>query len=255
MSVIKFKSDEWLINSIRITIFRSQVESINHELFESVIGMDSDKTENDKKNLIMTDELVRDDYIIKLKQSADRIHWFMDPIELKKSDIDNLGMFKNAFERMYNELSLWLESLDDINRVGLGMIALFEVRDLENGFEKLDELLESVNVDPSNTSDFMYQVNRKEKINHDINRLGKWRLFTIRNIKISDLEDSKLNNGSQKQYIFADLDINTPPQDKVFPSSEIKDLFEELKTAAEYTLENADKIGLGAYGVKRHVNK
>ena len=72
----------------------------------------------------------------------------------------------------------WLEVCPPTNRLAVGIVLMQVVADRRSGYVQLSEYLPSVKIDPDNSTDFHYQINRprssKVVPGLKINRLTKW---------------------------------------------------------------------------------
>jgi len=111
----------------------------------------------------------------------------------------------------------WLASTDiGIKRIGFGLHALLSVPDRETAYRIVNDLVPSVSVDPADTSDLLYQINRPVVSqvlgnNINLNRLMKWSAARFQLAVIEATPTASINlSGVVQNYASLENDVNTP---------------------------------------------
>lgn len=126
---------------------------------------------------------------LRLNIEPSRVDWFFEPSDENASqtfDLPTIGKWPEAIDEFSKLVKKWskLNSLPKFRRLAFGAILSQPVNDLKEGYEKLNEYLSTVQLDPGNSSDFFYQVNRPRAKSNvlsevSINRLSKWSVFRL----------------------------------------------------------------------------
>ena len=121
---------------------------------------------------------------------------------------DALGSFRKVAEK-------WLIVSPELTRLAFGAVLSRRVADLASAYQELSRLLPKVELDSTDSPDFLYQINRprtsKSPIGIRINRLSKWSVIqggTI-SIGIGPGVGPMLASGSPHLACRLELDINT----------------------------------------------
>ena len=155
---------------------------------------------------------------LRLNIEPSRVNWFFEPSDENASqrfELPTIGKWPEAIDEFSKLAKSWskLNSLPKFRRFAFGAILSQPVNDLKEGYERLNEYLSVVQLDPANSSDFFYQINRpraKSKVlsQVSINRLSKWSVFRLESgiISVEQMLPMK------KKTVFAcrlELDIST----------------------------------------------
>lgn len=97
-----------------------------------------------------------------------------------------IGKFTEIIEPFAQVMNKWLslDSCPEIQRIAFGAVLLASVDSRESGYRQLAAYLPSVDIDPENSIDLLYQINRPRKSNTKIsnltiNRLTKWSVAVV----------------------------------------------------------------------------
>lgn len=177
-------SSKWRIQSARLTTFFLAGETPDPSGFWSeVVG--NDPSEEHKRaaagQLQQIGEF--DGLPLQLLVQPGRLDWTinLDPLlrgALEVSPVE-LGASFDSILASFNKLATkWLEVCPPTNRLAVGIVLTQVVADRRSGYVQLSEYLTSVKIDPDNSTDFNYQINRprtsKVVPGLKINRLTKW---------------------------------------------------------------------------------
>jgi hypothetical protein len=109
-----------------------------------------------------------------------RYDWVLNPIidPADSAPIVSVGNFDDAGEIFFRAMRQFLDSAPLCSRIAVGISIFVPVKDRPTGYEALNLLLaNSVKLDPQNSSDFIYNINRPRKSEVAdllLNRLSQW---------------------------------------------------------------------------------
>lgn len=166
----------------------------------------------------------------------------------KMADI-NLGLFNDVMGKFFSIISkfLILDNCPTAQRIAFGCNCFIPTETRISGYELLDSYLPKVEVDSVNSSDFLYQINRRRQSkivsNLSINRLTQWHVAQYGSAIISQAHNGQqLIDLNEKEYsVNLELDINSQQDNmsELNRDTQIK-LLEELIIFAEEISLNGD---------------
>jgi hypothetical protein len=202
------QGDSWLVELTRVTAFPSPGAQIDGpKWWLSIVG------EHPESQLILpkkgtsreegpfgTGRLI-------LETQPTRIDWVL----AKAPDEDSLGEPSAVFKQFTELVTRWFELCGPLQRLAFGSMLSLPVNSRPEGYDKLRSFLKGVELDPENSSDFLYQINRPRMFDAGgfqikINRLSKWsvRLWQLR--EISPVSDRLITSAHACSL---ELDLNT----------------------------------------------
>ena len=109
----------------------------------------------------------------------------------------NVGPYEKAKEALYEPAKRLVEFQGAaISRVGFGAILLSPVKDRSEGYNMLVPLLPFVKLDPANSEEMFWQINRprESKVLNTtkINRISKWNVLTAHRMLFQISPDAKI---------------------------------------------------------------
>lgn len=228
------QEDNWLVELARATAFPSpgsQIDgskwwsSIVGELAESQLILPKKGTSREEGSF-GTGRLI-------LETQPARIDWVLS----KAPDEDALGEPSAVFKQFAELVTRWFELCGPLQRLAFGSVLSLPVNSRPEGYDRLRSFLKGVQIDPENSSDFLYQINRPRMFDADgfqikINRLTKWsvRLWQLR--EISPVSDRLITSAHACSL---ELDLNTDGEfAKELPRESLKKILDVL---IEFALE------------------
>ncbi|HZD55590.1 MAG TPA: hypothetical protein VE136_02610 [Anaerolineales bacterium] len=213
--------DDWYPETLRLTVFPIIGTQIDpQETFKQIAGIPVDELKSDRE-IGQTTILGRNDnLVLQLVVQPDRIHWAMTSMKDRPSTDpreSSLGNFPEAITKFQPLVQEWLKSelCPELIRIAFGVILLSPVENEIDGFSRLSEYIQSLDIDPHNVSDLMYQINRwrVSKTGNPgikLNRLNKWSV-SVHQVVGFQLGGVRLNPllGERNFAIKLELDINT----------------------------------------------
>ena len=167
-----------------------------------------------------------------------RVDWTLEAVEKesdKTSELVTLGaMSANTLEPFVKIIGKWLGKCPPTNRLAFGANLGKMVNDRHAGYEEIKRYLPSVELDPQNTDNFLYQINRPRKSKVDpnimINRLNTWSVVLVSTGGVTiDSTGAKISANVQNIHVRKlELDINTAFLDDSIAKKKGRKIFQEL---------------------------
>lgn len=167
-----------------------------------------------------------------------RVDWTLEAVEKesdKTSELAVLGsMTTNTLEPFVKIIGKWLGKCPPTNRLAFGAHLGKMTDDIHTGYEEIQQYLPNVKLDPQNTANFRYQINRPRKSEIDskimINRLNTWSVVLVSTGGVTiDPMASKISANVQSSHVrVLELDINTASVDGSIAKNKVRKVFQEL---------------------------
>lgn len=211
----------WQTEQLRLTAFPQSIDK-NHleEWWSSIIGTDPTSIQTLPQKGLSVVEGSHDlgKFVFNLNPNKIHLRLIADSEDdVFSPTITTVGDFTSIVDPFVEIVTKWFEvdSCPNLTRLAFGAVLLFHVENRAEGYQYLNDLLPCVDLDPENSSDFIYQINRSRETNSGIkdlkiNRLSKWAVQLIRG-GIFKLSPDKITSVQQDSsfYIRLELDINT----------------------------------------------
>ena len=241
MSEANLNIGEWDIESLRVTIFPpSGFRSANQQtgLWEEVTGEPPEAiNSNPRQGLTRVQGSVRGNQLI-LGIQAERMDWHVPPHVPSNEPpigIPKVGDSQDMLGIIHDGLLSSLRTIAVVHRLAFAPVLVREVPDVATGMQELSRYLPNVNLDPSGSADFMYQINRRRRsssVHHaEINRLGRWSVEEITSVafRMMSGQRSVVPQHEGTHYVRKLVtDINTTPATSAMSNDRIHDLFHEM---------------------------
>ena len=215
----------WETQTLRLTAFPSpSAQIIRPTWWRELMGDEPESSISQPRKGGLQEEGVYENGKLVLVFEPTRIHWLYTPMDDEKQqakDFLTIGPLRDALSTFIPLMNRWfeLETCPSVQRLALGAIVLQPVQDLQTGYQQLMQYLNSVQFDVDNSSDFLYQINRRRDSTVvpglRINRLSKWSVAAMQRQMISMQIASVPTRHEVSPLYFAcrlELDINTVPE-------------------------------------------
>jgi hypothetical protein len=241
---------DWLVETLRLTAFPQDGTPVDHETWwAEVFGEAPDETSEELRRGRSTTRATYGAGELVLQILPGRVDWLLtaggpDDGEMPTvgSYIQNLGAFLEFAHRWFA-----LEECPVLNRLAFGAILHHPVQDRETGYRQLQPYLPAVELDPLNSSDFQYRINRPRDSRTQIpalriNRLSAWSVAAFRHaVLYVGMEPVTPLAGPPSYSCRIELDINTAPDpDITLGREELPFVFDELVGLAREIIEEGD---------------
>ena len=175
----------WQIENLRFSVFLARPtapEPVGS--WANVVGQDADDTriKGTGEQRVVSQQGPFGGAVMRAEVKLDRIDWHLLPPPPKTPrERPTAGPYEKHRDRFQDAMLTWLDAAHLVaNRMAYGALLSHRSGNRTDCLRVLDNLLSTVTVDPENTWDFDYSVNRRResKTIDDlmINRLAKWTL-------------------------------------------------------------------------------
>jgi hypothetical protein len=233
---------DWRVEHIRITAFPiGDPREPSPNWWRDVVGKEP-QTRTVRQGIgIQEAGPIRDNYCnLILEIQASRIDWLLSPV-VRANDsptaFPEISAYPQPVEVMQELLSDWLRALSPIRRLAVGCVLTAPTENKNAGYRSLAPLLPSIRLDPDQSSDFSYTINRhassREISGLHINRISQWSVALLTGIQLTlgDGTTSVRETGSGISAIRLQMDINSAAdRAERLPSDRVVPLFAELLT-------------------------
>ncbi len=237
--------DNWQVQTLRLTLFTSGLWSGNATIWHDLTGKEPDVDENRSREGIRHQIGSESEGQLETVVTAARTDVVIFPSPPVQGVLP-VTYFGPAREKIRNFVSLvmpWLRGVAEtgtIIRLAFGAVLLLPVENREAGYRELDRLLRSVKVDPANSREIFYRINRPKIYgeNIELNRITTWSTLDVR--KFINLSPSAVQPSppvTEEKFVRLEVDHSTPAdRAEPLPSDEIVPILKMLKKMA---VENA----------------
>jgi hypothetical protein len=243
----------WQVELLRLTVFPSLPAQITSETWwHDIVGQAPESSTSQPRRRALVQEGAVAGGRLVLSVEPARIDWRLLPLESQKLEPEpflTIGTLPDAIQSFAAFIERWfdLESYPLVKRLAFGALISQPVDDRQAGYLQLSTYLPSVTLDPENSSDFIYRINRSRLstsgfADFRVNRLSTWmvRASALSQLSIG-LESAQYSVG---QIIYAcqlELDINTAPEySGQFSAKESRAVFQELVRLGEEIAREGD---------------
>ena len=212
----------WQIENLRFSVFLARPTTPKPVgSWVDVVGQDADDTriKGTGEQRVVTQQGPFAGAVMQAEVRLDRIDWHLLPPPPKTpSKRPTAGAYEKGKERFQDAMRAWLDAVQtDANRMAYGAVLSLRSGSRSDSLRVLDNLLTTVKVDPQDTWDFDYSVNRrrgsKSVSDLAINRLAKWSLGTeiVGRLELPVGGGQPRMNTATLHLPMLTLDINTDP--------------------------------------------
>lgn len=239
----------WLAQTLRLTAFPSPTAEIAATTWWiDLVGEPPETRVSHPRQGERRDEGPCDEGKLSLRVQPTRIDWLFTPVddqEQRLEGIPNIGPFLDSLDTFFPLMLRWFEfeTCPSVQRLAFGSVLLQPVENRETGYRRLSTYLPAVELDPEESSDFIYQINRPRTSrlgtsDLKINRLSKWSVATMRGVGLL-VGSASVVDYDLGEALFAcrlELDINTAqdfrgeisPDQQAIVFQELVDLGKEI---------------------------
>ena len=231
----------WQSSTLRLTAFLGPTARVSENTWwADLIGKPPESRTIRQQKCEQNDQGPFEQGTIALNVNPARVDWLflpkVDP-ETFEGNMPTVGSFPEVVDLFLKLMQRWLTPpmCPLIQRLAFGAILHQPTDRRPSGYALLNGYLPAVDVDPQNSSDLLYQINRPRQSkcgikNLLINRVSKWSVASMQLIGIpADQAPSTKMLGPESFACHVELDINT---DKEFqndlPREQLSIIFQEL---------------------------
>lgn len=241
----------WIAQVLRCTVFPCPQKQFDVSgWWAEIEGSPPEKQTSQPRLSLQAEEGPFRDGKLVLQRNPAGIDLRLQVLNNSPHDIDgipSIGRFKEqcpAFLDLAKKL-FDTEGFPSVKRIAFGAVLSLHVEDYEEGLRQLVPYLENVKIDPPNSRDFIYRINRwrlsETGISDSlINRLSTWSIPSYRTL--TAMIDSDQSTMSEPIYACQlEIDINTSEKSKsALPPKKLVALLDELVSMGTEIVENGD---------------
>jgi hypothetical protein len=182
-----------------------------------------------------------------------RIDWVLTSAEEREpteTGFSTIAAFSELLPPFVELMIKWLNSSScpSLQRLAFGAVLIIPIDTKDEGYHKLSTYLPGVQLDPKDSFDFLYQINRPRKSVSKteglfINRLSKWSVSKVQRLQLSVRPTSDVLSSNIPPYFACrlEVDINTSQDFKgPLPQRLLPNIFQELADLARQIAEKGD---------------
>ena len=229
---------KWSVGQLRLTIYPSSPQNIyDVNWWADLTGKQPEEKIIKSNQSFYSESGPFENDVLLLNVMPPKIDWIWAIPINKQVEFDRIPVIGDYFESheiFVNIMKKWLNAVSDIkfNRLAYGAILLMPVKDHVSGYKKIANYLPEVRLDPENSRDFFYQINRPRHYSSNpelpINRLMRWRVIKQSSL-ISTSPKSVMVTAKENYACKVELDINTSNEISTdLPSEELINIWNEL---------------------------
>ena len=243
-------SDNWNVQKLRFTLFPHQTYEFDLEWWIKIFGTESESYKFDRRLNRHHFEGEFHDGIMNLDINPLRIDF--NYIANKTNSISQmcdlyLGSIDDEFPIFISSINdfLELENCPNAHRIAFATTLFIPTESRTTGYKLLSKYLSTVEIDPENSSDFMYQINRRRSSSIVegllINRLTKWHVIQYQSTLLSSPPSGqRVYSLEDNEYsVNVDLDINSQQDYKSILDPNVQALL--LEEFVNFSIEISEK--------------
>lgn len=233
MNLMSFPS-QWKLGSLRITYFCDITSlPLNAATFTRVFELEHESELHKRSEFATEFSTIKEGITYKAKGFGPKVDFTVEPIVVPESLLDLLEHpilpdGSSLIERLLKSTTqLISDNHRAMRRIAVGMHFIHNVKNKDEGYEFLAQQIKGIRLD-TNSSDFVYQINRKRLCDVEgnetyINRLSKWSCGAL---NVSGHMPSGEQIQSKTCYaatLVTDVNTQDPGSDTPFDLSELSE--------------------------------
>lgn len=248
---------DWRVELLRLTVFLGQEVRPPVRWWTDITGQEP-ATQTVQQGLGFQQlGPLRDNYCqLSLEGRGMRVDWLMSPQPLPRPPEQAPDGFP-SFDTLpgglavFRELLLpWVGRMEDVQRVAFGAVLSFPVEDKVAGYRALQPLLPALQIDPIDSSDLVYQINRHAPSRAldglHVNRLSTWTVVQFKvmtfQIQAAGIPATIGAGVPDSHAVRLQLDVNTDAaRSEPLPSGTIVPTTEELIAFGQQIADRGDR--------------
>ena len=245
----------WEVNTLRATTFVGPDFNVHPEIswWTQVVENDAEESRSRRSVGELQESGVFEGKRLVLDIKPGRVDWNLSalpgpPDELPEM-LPTIGPLNDVLTSFLRLTSKWLDVCPPASRIAFGAILIKPVPDRETGYSAISELLPTVEIDPENSFDFHYQINRPRTSLSGItglrlNRLAKWSVAATFRLQVGAGVGGRgvVHDAEQPRFFCRlELDMNTDSEfSEGFSRDNMRPVFHELVDLGRQIAEGGD---------------
>jgi hypothetical protein len=243
-------SRQWLTLVVRLTVFPIAPWEAPPDLWEKVVGEPPENDQNQPRQRLRVRTGPWRGGILQLTVSSLNIVWTaVPPTDDGLPNLDDWAV-ETVLPEFVELTRPWLTSVEfQINRIGFGLHSLLPAPDRVSAHRLLGDLVPSITLEPDETTDLLYQINRpvlSKVLSGEVklNRLMKWYVpfFGAAHVQATGTGIAQVGPVVGRHFAGLDNDTNTPAEHREpLDRSLLGAIYGELVELAWRNLQNGEK--------------
>ena len=242
--------NDWKVEGLRHSTFvREPLTIPDFSPWQSLLGTPPTERSTKPMEQLVKEEGSYLDGWLSVEARTKRIDWRLglNPGNIPQS-LPVIGAYNEIQKNFLSLMKKWSSTCPPTHRLAYGAVLLLSRDSLQDVYSTLNDFLNDVTIDPMNTRDFMYRINKRRTSKRSgppiqINRLSTWSLVEISriDIDISSRKTITVGDVADGKLCRLELDINTAPEyqgpisseEAVMLTEELFDLAAEIATKGD----------------------
>ena len=244
----KCSLSDWKAEGLRFSAFFTDavIPEEYIPLWKPLVEHDPDEVHNRPREQLVQEQGPHLNGWLSVQLSSSRVDWRLNfNPNNPPQELPTVGPYDDRQQDFLQLMHKWLPRCPAVNRLAYGANLLLPVETSQEACQKLDSLLSAVKIDPKNTRDFVYRINKRRDSQCNveglqINRLSTWSVvhFTGVHVQIAvggqrAPRITQSPSADASNLCRLELDINTDPEfGQTIDQNILPQLFEELVNLA-----------------------
>ncbi len=236
-------SESWLVEVLRVSAFSADTSGVDTALWEKLMQEQPEASSSRPKEQSYQYEGLFEKGKLILSINPIRTDLIYTPPDIYGDEgLPIIGQFFEVRDSFYQLAKKCLNICNSINRMALGVVLFQPVENKTEGYNRISKYLPCIKLDPINSSDFLYQINRPRESGSvdqlSINRLSKWSVMKFGRLHLqlnsADKTIQPIIPYGLSSACRVELDINTSQEfSDNLPKDRLSELFDELVNMAD----------------------
>ena len=246
---------DWEVNSVRATTFIGPDFDVHPEIpwWNQVVENDAEESHIRRSVGELQESGVFEHKRLVLDIKPGRADWRLSalpglPGELPEL-VPTIGPLDGVLTAFLKLTDRWLAVCPPVTRMAFGAILVKPVTDRETGYSSISRLLPRVEIDPENSFDFLYQINRPRTslsgiVGLRLNRLSKWSVLATTMVQVAPSGGGgRLVRETRQPRFFCRLELDMSTDSEFsgdFSGDNTRTVFHELADLGREIAEEGD---------------
>ena len=217
----QFDVTRWQTEVLRhTTLVREPMDLSGLSLWEPLLGEPPAERSSRPREQFVKEEGPYLDGWLTVEARPKRIDWRLgynpaSPVSI----LPVIGPYDELHDEFLHLIRKWPGPDQPVHRLAFGAVLLLPCDSLSEAHLALDRLLPSVTIDPDNTHDLLYRINRRRRSTAlagqgEINRLSTWSVVEVARIDVdlSSFEIPAKRESLDRKVCRLELDVNSAPE-------------------------------------------
>jgi len=246
---------DWEVNSVRATTFIGPDFDVHPKIpwWNQVVEKDAEESRSRRSVGELQESGAFEGKRLVLDIKPGRADWRLSALPGPPGELPDLvptiGPLDDVLTTFLKLTDRWLDVCPPVTRIAFGAILVKPATDRETGYSAISRLLPRVDIDPENSFDFLYQINRPRTSSSGIsglrlNRLSKWSVLAtfLLQVAAGGGGGGLVRDTRQPQFFCRlELDMSTDANfSEEFSRDKMRPIFQELVDLGREIAEEGD---------------